>query len=109
MLFNHLKAHADDSVYKFLRSTDNGAAFKVMVSEFLVGHGEEYWGLSNREHLAEPDVSKGFFYPRDANRGGSRFVHLLGDPSISSEPSSGFLMLWGTCSTTEQRLVFITW
>ncbi|KAL6715808.1 hypothetical protein ACLMJK_006769 [Lecanora helva] len=63
-----LKNHVDHSGHKYLKPKDNAPAFNTMVDEFLAKHGEEYWGLSDREHLAEKDVSKGFLYLRDAVR-----------------------------------------
>lgn len=77
VLINHIKSHVDTSVHKYLRSIDNEAAFNVMVSEFFERHGADYWGPFDREHLAEPDVSKGFLYPRDAYREGSQYVLLF--------------------------------
>lgn len=69
---DQVKGHVDFSCYKFLRKSDNGSAFRVMVKEFLTEHGSTFWGGVNRSHLKEPDISKRFFCPRDANRKGSR-------------------------------------
>jgi len=77
LLVTYLNAHVGDSVYGILRSTNNETASRVMVSEFLVEHGQEFWGTSNREHLAEPDLSRGFCYPRDGIREGSSFVSFF--------------------------------
>lgn len=93
MLLNHLRGHVDGSNYIILRSTDNLAAFKVMVSEFLVEHGEDYWGRIGREHLAEPDISKGYLYPRDANREGSRFASRSSNPIVTVSRLLAFLKL----------------
>ena len=47
---------------------------KVTVSAFLERYGPTYWGIDNRDHLQEPDISKGFLCPRDAQREDSRWL-----------------------------------
>ena len=108
MLLDHLKAHVDNSNYIVLRSTDNEAAFMVMVSEFIVEHGEDYWGRIGREHLAEPDIFKGFLYPRDANLKGSRLATPSRNPMVTISRLPGFLQLLETSSTTKQTLASAT-
>ena len=71
-----LSAHTGNPEDKFLRQADNERAFKTLVSRFLVKHGGIYWGHSDRSHLEEQDVTKGFLYPRDANRPSSQLVIL---------------------------------
>ena len=66
------KHHVDSSHYKFLIKQDNEKAFDTMVGEFLSKYGAIYWGSSKRDHLTEMNPIKGFLYPRDAERGGSR-------------------------------------
>ena len=69
-----MKKQVDSSDLKYLRPTDNEVAFSVMVDEFLVQHGRYYWGVHNRDHLEEEDSSKGYLYPRDADRPVSKSV-----------------------------------
>lgn len=69
---NDMKLHVDDNEHKFLRIHENATAHNNMVREFLTEHGNTYWGAFNRDHLEEKDVTKGFCYPRDADREGSR-------------------------------------
>lgn len=72
-----MKLHVDDSDHGFLRIHENKAAHKAMVREFLTEHGKTYWGDFHRDHLEEKDVTMGFWYPRDADREGSRLVEVL--------------------------------
>ena len=74
-----MKGQVDNSDLRYLRPTDNEAAFSVMVDEFLVQHGEHYWGVHDRDHLEEEDISKGYLYPRDAHRSVSRSVLFFMD------------------------------
>ena len=68
----NMKLHVDDNEHRFLQSRQNKAAHNTMVREFLAEHGKTYWGASHRGHLEEQDVTKGFCYPRDVDREGSR-------------------------------------
>ena len=45
-----------------------------MVREFLNLRGHRYWSASNRRHLQQPDILKGFLYPRDTERAQSRYI-----------------------------------
>ena len=56
----------------FLLKKDNEAAFKALILGFLKETGPKFWGTSNRDHLEAPDNLRGFLYPRDADREGSR-------------------------------------
>ena len=67
-----MKLHVDDNEHGFLRIRDNYPAHKAMVREFITEHGMTYWGAHQRDHLEEKDITKGFWYPRDADREGSR-------------------------------------
>lgn len=77
-----MKLHVDDNEHAFLRIHDNEPAHKAVVREFITEHGMTYWGSLHRDHLEEKDVTKGFWYPRDADREGSRLRLRL--PSYSS-------------------------
>jgi hypothetical protein len=74
LFVKHLQAHVDPYHYKFLRREDNEKAFKTMTMEFLRVHGSTHWGSSDRHHLQERDILKGYLCPRDAEREGSRCV-----------------------------------
>ena len=67
--------HVKHKSHKFLLKTENPAASKTIISEFLKKYGRIYWGNNKREHLEEPDISKGFLCPRDATRGDSRWAY----------------------------------
>lgn len=91
-----VKGHVNSSHYKFLRSTDNAAAFNTMVTEFLEEHGGTYWGHSDRGHLEEPELSKGFLFPRDAGRPNSRYApRQNGISCLITESRADLLRLWG--------------
>ena len=51
---------------------DKPELLREMVIKFLRVHGTKYWGKSPRQHLSEPDRTKGFLVPRDAGRVNSR-------------------------------------
>lgn len=74
---SELRAYVDTSCHKFLRKRDNEPAFKTVVAEFLKKYGLTYWGHTRRGHLDESDASRGFLYPRDAERPSSRLVETL--------------------------------
>lgn len=67
-----LRAHLCVPETRCLRRKDNPAAFRALILGFLEKHGQMYFGKANRAHLAEKDPRKGFLYPRDAQRDGSR-------------------------------------
>ena len=67
-----LRAHVCAPETMYMRREDNPAAFAALIKGFLQKHGHKYWG-TNRTHLAVTDISKGFSYPRDADREGSRY------------------------------------
>ena len=67
-----VKHHVSLSNLRCLCRDDDVLAFEKMISDFLSKYGSKYWGPSKRDHLAEKDSSKGFLYPRDAERKGSR-------------------------------------
>jgi hypothetical protein len=67
-----LRSHVDGSHYKLLTKHDNARAFNTVIAEFFSDFGRLYWGPLAREHLAEPDILKGFCCPMDANRAGSK-------------------------------------
>ena len=69
---NAVADHIGDTEYRFLKKAYNEIAFDTLVDEFLDKHGETYWGEGNRNHLEEMDPLKGFLYPRDVLRPGSR-------------------------------------
>ena len=71
---DRVRNHGGSTYLKYLRKSDNISAFKIMISEFLAEYGSTYWGKYKRSHLKEPDISKGFLYPRDAERKDSRYV-----------------------------------
>ncbi|KAL9120469.1 MAG: hypothetical protein Q9187_002979 [Circinaria calcarea] len=71
------KQHTQEPECTFLRKEDNGAAFDELIAGFLRKRGSYYWGTGNRDHLLEPDTSKGFLYPRDAERPNSRLMDML--------------------------------
>lgn len=71
-----VKEHTQEPECLFLRKEDNAAAFDELMSGFLRKRGSYYWGVENRDHLAEQDTSKGFLYPRDAERPNSRWALL---------------------------------
>ena len=56
---------------------------KVVVSAFLEKYGRTYWGIDNRDHLQEPDISKGFLCPRDAQREDSRWLSTTSFPIMT--------------------------
>ena len=56
----------------FLDRASTEDTLKVVVLEFLAIYGPKYWGIDKRDHLQEPDISKGFLCPRDAQRENSR-------------------------------------
>ena len=56
---------------------------KVAVSEFLAKHGPTYWGVDKRDHLQEPNISKGFLCPRDAQRENSRWLSTTSFPIMT--------------------------
>lgn len=69
-----INSHVMETAYRFLRKRDNRVAFEAITKEFLRAHGYLYWGpwLTRRTHLTEPNILKGFLYPRDAETQGSR-------------------------------------
>ena len=69
-----MKQYVDSSDYRYLCRSDNEEAFDKMIKGFLLEYGSKYWGSSNRDHLGEEDLSKGFLYPRDMERRGSRYL-----------------------------------
>jgi hypothetical protein len=71
-LMDQVKGHVDFSCHKYLRQFDNKPAFKTMVTEFLTEHGQTFWDQTQRSHLKQLDISKGFWYPRDTERNDSR-------------------------------------
>lgn len=66
-----LKAYVCVPLTKHLRREDNPAVFSALVLGFLKRYGTKYWGDKDREHLLEPNPSKGFLCPRDYERQGS--------------------------------------
>lgn len=56
----------------FLNKASTKDLLKVAVLEFLAQYGPKYWGVDKRDHLCEPDILRGFLYPRDAQREDSR-------------------------------------
>lgn len=71
-----VKEHTQEPECLFLRKEDNAPAFVELISGFLRKRGSYYWGTGNRDHLMEQDISKGFLYPRDAERPNSRWAPL---------------------------------
>ena len=69
-LLDDLKIHMDNQKYSF--RVDKPENLREMVLRFLRVHGTKYWGKSPRQHLSEPDKTKGFLMPRDADRVNSR-------------------------------------
>lgn len=67
-----MKAHVNSPLCKFLTPDDNKAGFRNLVLEFLAECGHTYWVRYSRDYLQEPDIWKGFYYPRDAERKCSR-------------------------------------
>ena len=66
------KQHTSHPKRAFLLKKDNEAAFKALIIGFLKETGPKFWGTRNRDNLEEQDKSRGFLYPRDAHREGSR-------------------------------------
>lgn len=66
-----LRAYLEGTAYFYLRRSDNPAAFKTLVLEFLEEYGPKYWGHSQRQRLEEVEPCKGYLYPRDIQRGES--------------------------------------
>lgn len=60
------------TAFKYVRLNDRPEEFRKMVLGFVQLHGAKYWGTSNREHLMESNVNKGFLVPRDTERPNSR-------------------------------------
>lgn len=56
---------------QYLRREDNLPAFGMLIQGFLEEFGSVWWGEADRIHLTETDSSKGFLYPRDAQRNDS--------------------------------------
>ena len=69
-----VKEYTQEPECLFLRKQDNGAAFDELIHGFLRKRGSYYWGTENRDHLVEQDASKGYLYPRDAERPNSRWA-----------------------------------
>ena len=67
----------------FLNKVLTKDTLKVAVSAFLEKYGRIYWGIDNRDHLQEPDISKGFLYPRDAQREDSRWLFTTSFPIMT--------------------------
>ena len=72
----------------FLNKASTEDTSKVTVSAFLAKYGPTYWGIDKRDHLQEPDISKGFLCPRDAQREDSRWL------STTSFPIMTLLIPW---------------
>ena len=64
--------HVQHKSHRFLCRQANPEALDIVILEFLAEYGPVYWGRSERDHLEEPDISKGFLCPRDAERANSR-------------------------------------
>jgi hypothetical protein len=63
-----IRAYVCTPIWQYLRKEDNAPAFSALINGFLEKHGTYYWGMENRDHLAEPDPSKGYLCPRDYRR-----------------------------------------
>ena len=70
-----LRAHVCAPETMYMRKEDNPAAFAALIRGFLQKYGRKYWGTDRtaRNHLEITDISRGFLYPRDANREESRY------------------------------------
>ena len=66
-----LRPYLEGTAYFYLRKSNNPAAFKTLVLEFLEEYGPKYWGRSQRQRLEEEEPCKGYLYPRDVQRGES--------------------------------------
>ena len=71
-LVDNMDGHVQHTSHRFLLKIENPQALKVVVLEFLAEYGPVYWGNSERDHLKEPNILKGFLCPRDATRPDSR-------------------------------------
>lgn len=68
----NMNDHVQDLSHKFLTKAANPEAFKILVARFLAKYGPIYWGNSERDHLEEQDIHRGFLCPRDTLRADSR-------------------------------------